>query len=311
MVKVSVFMISYKHEKFIRQAIESVVTQKTNFPFELVISDDASPDGTRAICEEYKNKYPDIINLLPAIPNIGPLPNTLRVMEACNGEYIAFCEGDDFWVSPDKLQKQVDFLDANSDYSMCFSDVKVVEEPGVVRQPDLIFEKTTYIIDDFILSPVNIIPTPSLMVRNVFERPFPKFFGEALGGDMVIQLLIADKGKAYFMNEKLAAYRNHVEGMSKSENSVRTWRDRLMKSYKSANKYFNYRHKVPFGKRFVTNARWGLMDGMAGKKGMERFRNYRKYMSDYLEYSEKFDLKEFLYLTAIFISPGMLTKIKK
>src|SRR6516164_8232942 len=121
MKTVSVFMITYNHGKYISEAIESIVSQKTNFEFELVIGEDCGPDDTRAICEQYAAKYPDIINLLPSDKNYGPMGNTIRVMYACTGKYVALCEGDDYWTDPYKLQKQVDFLEANPDFSICFA----------------------------------------------------------------------------------------------------------------------------------------------------------------------------------------------
>src|ERR1043165_6575031 len=101
--KVSVFMITYNHGPCIGQAIESIVTQKVNFDFELVIGEDKSPDNTLEVCLAYKAKYPKIINLLPSNRNYGMMGNTVRVLEACSGKYIAMCEGDDYWCDPLKL----------------------------------------------------------------------------------------------------------------------------------------------------------------------------------------------------------------
>src|ERR1700733_14979577 len=123
MKKVSVFMITYNHEKYVEQAIKSIVTQKVNFDFELVIGEDFSTDNTLAICKKYSARYPDIIKLLPSDKNHGLMGNAVRTLNACTGKYIAMCEGDDYWCDPYKLQKQVDFLETNSDYTICFSKV--------------------------------------------------------------------------------------------------------------------------------------------------------------------------------------------
>jgi glycosyltransferase involved in cell wall biosynthesis len=121
-------MITYNHEKFIAQAIESVMMQKTNFPIELIIGEDCSTDNTRAICIEYQKKYPKIIELqLPEI-NKGMTRNCIENMLAAKGKYIALCEGDDYWTDPLKLQKQVDFLEANPDYSLCCHRYKIYNE---------------------------------------------------------------------------------------------------------------------------------------------------------------------------------------
>jgi len=113
---VSVCMITYNHEPFIRQCIDGVLMQKTNFPFFLVIGEDYSTDNTRGVCEDYFHLYPQQIKLLPSDRNLGIIPNFIRTIEACDSKYIAFCEGDDYWTDPLKLQKQVDFFGRESGF---------------------------------------------------------------------------------------------------------------------------------------------------------------------------------------------------
>ena len=110
--KVSVCMISYRHAAFIAQAIESVLAQQCDFEIELVIGDDCSPDGTGAICDEFARRDPRV-RLLPRDRNLGVMANFSRTLQACRGEYVAVCEGDDYWIDPLKLAKQVAFLDAH------------------------------------------------------------------------------------------------------------------------------------------------------------------------------------------------------
>lgn len=98
--------------------------QQVNFPMEFIIAEDCSTDGTRAICEEYAKKYPDLIRLLPSEGNMGAVMNEQRAFEAARGKYIATCEGDDYWTDSLKLQKQVDFLESHPDYSVCFHRFK-------------------------------------------------------------------------------------------------------------------------------------------------------------------------------------------
>ena len=113
-MKVSVCLITYNQELFIAEAIESVLVQKTNFLFELVIGEDNSNDNTRQICETYAQKHPTIINLLPSEKNHGLKENFVRTYNTCKGAYIALLDGDDYWVDDNKLQIQSDFLDKNS-----------------------------------------------------------------------------------------------------------------------------------------------------------------------------------------------------
>ena len=119
---VSVKMLTYNHELYIGQAIQGVLQQKTNFPFELVIGEDCSTDSTREIVFDYQKKYPDIIMVITSDKNVGANKNSKRTTKACRGKYIAFCEGDDYWTDPYKLHKQVDFLEANPDYGMLHTD---------------------------------------------------------------------------------------------------------------------------------------------------------------------------------------------
>lgn len=128
---VSICCITYNHAPYIRKCLDGFLMQKVDFPFEIIIGEDCSTDNTRRICEEYADKNPDIINLLPSECNLGAVENERRVMQTAKGKYIAFCEGDDYWTDPLKLQKQVDFLESNSDYTVCFHN-RLVERDGVV-----------------------------------------------------------------------------------------------------------------------------------------------------------------------------------
>lgn len=119
---VSVFMLAYRHERFLAQAIESVVTQECDFPFELIISEDCSPDGTLEIALDYQRRYPQIIRVLTADRNVGMIANSERRITAMRGKYMASCEGDDCWNHPRKLQMQIDLMAANPGMSVCHSD---------------------------------------------------------------------------------------------------------------------------------------------------------------------------------------------
>jgi len=122
---VSVKMITYNHAPYIAQAIEGVLNQKINFPIELVIGEDCSTDGTREIVFDYQKKYPDIIRVITSDKNVGMRKNGYRTTKACRGKYIAFCEGDDYWHNPNKLQRQINFLESHSDCGMVFGDCDV------------------------------------------------------------------------------------------------------------------------------------------------------------------------------------------
>ncbi len=116
----SIVTITYNHEPFIAKTIEGVLMQQVNFPIEFIIAEDCSTDGTRRICQEYAERYPELIHLITSENNVGAVANERRAMLAAKGKYIAFCEGDDYWTDPLKLQKQVDFLEAHPEYSVTF-----------------------------------------------------------------------------------------------------------------------------------------------------------------------------------------------
>ena len=120
----SIVTITYNHEPFIAKTIEGVLMQQVKFPIELIIAEDCSTDGTRAICQRYAEEYPDLIRLITSDSNVGAIANERRAMLAARGKYIAFCEGDDYWTDPLKLQKQVDFLESHPDYSVTFHRCK-------------------------------------------------------------------------------------------------------------------------------------------------------------------------------------------
>ena len=120
---VSLLLLTYNHSEFIAQAINSILEQKVNFDYEILIGDDCSSDGTCEIVDSYAKKYPNLIKTIRSEQNVGALRNEKRLMEASQGKYIAFLEGDDYWVDQFKLQKQVDFLEANPDYGLVHGDV--------------------------------------------------------------------------------------------------------------------------------------------------------------------------------------------
>jgi glycosyltransferase involved in cell wall biosynthesis len=134
---VSVWMVTYNHERYIRESLESVVSQKTNFTFEVIIGEDCSTDGTRSILKEFEEKYPEVVKPVYHQKNVGASRNAYEFcFPRLSGKYVACIEGDDYWSDPYKLQKQVDFLENNADYSICWTKYKNLEE-GVLVIPSL------------------------------------------------------------------------------------------------------------------------------------------------------------------------------
>ena len=212
---VSVSLICYNQKNYIRQALDSALMQETTFEYEIVLSDDKSTDGTELICQEYADKYPNKIRLISREHNIGAVRNYLENYLHCTGKYVAFLEGDDFWIDRYKLQKQVDFLESNPDYVICCSNVERVDEQGNYCGTYLNVEaasiKETSTLHD--LCREDIISTPSNMLRNHLIKQIPDWMYDLKGCDWAFDLLNAQFGKIKFIFENLAAYRVTSSGI--------------------------------------------------------------------------------------------------
>ena len=211
-------MIAFQAEPFISEAIEGVLRQQADFPIELVIGDDCSGDGTRAICEAYSKRYPDLIRLLPEAPNMGIAANTARTMGSCRGKYIAVCDGDDIWTDPFKLQRQVDFLEHNPGYGVVYTDVETISHSGdCIADPEQDMIREMYLQGDVFVQ----------LLQANFINNSTAVFRRDLIGDLRIQpdrsylipdhirwLHIATCSKIQFLNYKSTAYRKHPSGLS-------------------------------------------------------------------------------------------------
>lgn len=210
-LRLSVLMITYNHEKFIEQALRSILMQKTDFPFEIVIGDDCSSDGTRAIILDFAAKYPGKFKLLLHDRNMGMMQNFFSTLKACNSKYIAICEGDDYWIDPEKLQKQVNFLENNANFSMCCHNVFAEEEDGnrsVLWQWD---EIKYFTLSN--LANGNFISTPSVVfLKTKFSVLHDKYL-EAPFGDFILHLFNARAGNICYMPDIMAVYRIHNQGV--------------------------------------------------------------------------------------------------
>ncbi|WP_321425452.1 glycosyltransferase [uncultured Bacteroides sp.] len=240
-VKVSVLMLTYNHEKYIADAIESVVKQQADFPFELVIGEDRSTDDTARICREYKEKYPDLIKLTINEENLGLQENFIRTYNQCSGEYMAICEGDDFWISKHKLQIQADFLDQHKEYSACFHRaLNYYQEDGSKSIGNGGYQKKVNTVFDIINS--NPITNVTVMFRLGLFGELPSWFSKVTSYDFAIHVLNAEHGDVYFMNKVMAVYRQHKESiwsMATSEKQILISvinRQLLIDHYKEKNK---------------------------------------------------------------------------
>jgi len=235
---VSVAMITYNHRPYIAQALDSVLAQRRDFPIEIVISDDCSPDGAASIIDEYETVHPGLFRRLDPPQNLGAVANFDQVWRACSGKYIALLEGDDWWHSPEKLAIQVAFMERHLECtisghlcqicnmsgqaSLQYGHTKQTDQPELFDAHDLIFGS-------------NSLMTPSVMCRRGVVPGLP---GWAMGmgfGDIPLFLLHAIRGRIGFINQPLSTYRVHPGGVwtSKSPSAHLTCADEGYKAMRS------------------------------------------------------------------------------
>ncbi len=220
----STFMVTYNHAPYIAQAIQGVLQQETSFPFELVIGEDCSTDGTHEIVLEYQKKHPDIIRVITSDHNIGAIKNGYRTEKVCRGKYIAYCDGDDYWHHPQKLQKQVDFLESNPDYGMVHSDfdklinrtgkiIKSINKQNNVKIPDDNFFEEL-LVENFIGACTVCARSKLIRQANIYNCGQ---YGNWMMGDRPLWMEISRHSKIGYIDESLAVHRILEESASYSK----------------------------------------------------------------------------------------------
>lgn len=217
-ILLSIAVITYNHENYIRQALDSILMQKVNFQYEIIIGEDCSPDNTRIILLEYHEKYPNRFKLILRNKNVGATKNLYDVFMNCQGKYIALLEGDDFWTSPNKLQLQVDFLEEHNEYKGVSHDFEYVNKIGECtsmsnkERSDVAKEFT---MSDFIKWEWP-IQTATLVFRNFFINNKDEDFSiiytaHDLMADRTLAMLILKKSNILIIREVMSAYRYVLE----------------------------------------------------------------------------------------------------
>ena len=249
---VSVRCTTFNHEKYIRQALDSFLMQQTDFPFEIVVHDDASTDGTQEILKEYAQKNPEKIRLILQTENqysqgrgpSGFLHPQLR------GRYVAFCEGDDYWTDPEKLQLQVDYLESHPECSLCAHQAIRVNEAGDYVRPycddpnqedyDMDFEAVLHNLSRF--------PTASMLFRTAFFREKKDSLDRFWNFDYLNKLLLAGSGRVRVLARPMAAYRMASQGswterMQKDNRKYIQHLQNAARTYEAVNEYFEGRYQ--------------------------------------------------------------------
>jgi glycosyltransferase involved in cell wall biosynthesis len=208
---VSVNIATYNHKLFIVKCIESVLMQKTNFPIEVIIHDDASTDGTSEIVREYAQKNENVVAIIQDFNlwSKGQNPTVEYGLLSSKGKYIAICDGDDFWTDEYKLQKQFDFLESNKDFSICSSNAIVVNEYNRTQTDWLGFRRKNVFLLRDLLRYGSCGATCTLFFRTEAIKNIPDWFYISKGGDWSLQILCTTIGKMKYLNESFAVYRRN------------------------------------------------------------------------------------------------------
>lgn len=317
-IKISVLCTAYNHEKYIRQCLEGFVMQKTEVPFEVIIHDDASTDGTIDIIREYEEKYPEIIKPIyqgenQYSKNVDIISKIL--LPIAEGEYIALCEGDDFWCDPYKLQKQYNAMKNNLECHMCVHTVNWISESGVMLKktwPEYIVD--TGVIDSLDFLKLGYFQTNSYFLRKkdylLYAKKSPQFVKtifESKVGDQALLLYFANLGPVYYFSDAMSCYRT---------NSIGSWTSRHNNNIKQKILHFKTMEKAL--NEFNEYSNYKFLDIIN-----ERIKKYRfwtaQYEENYLELVKKEYREMFLALSMKYkikilvgvLCPTLIKKISK
>ena len=249
-IMVSVLCLAYNHEKYVRKSLESIVNQKTNFQFEVIVHDDASTDGTADIIREFEKKYPDIVKPVYQTENQYSKHARIHIdflFPRAVGKYFAFCECDDYWTDEYKLQKQVDYMEAHPECTFCIHNaVKVDVNGNHTGFMNPVTESRILTCEEVIKGGGGLCSTNSILAPMRLARELPPYF-EILSYDMIWQMYLASCGTTYCFADEMSAYRAGVaESWSRrvSENKTKAIEHikRVNKCRRAFDEYTSYKY---------------------------------------------------------------------
>lgn len=297
---VSIICTTYNHEKYIKQALDGFVNQKTNFLFEIIVHDDASTDTTPCILKEYENKYPNLFQNIYREENWYSKGKNIWAFlfnKVAKGKYIALCEGDDYWIDPLKLQKQVDLLNSNDSASLIFTERIVQTETNYHDK----YQKTYYNKNDLLGGLILGVQTICFR-KDAISSFYDKYSNSNINGDTLIPYLCSLNGDILCLHEETAVYRKTGFGVATSRNPNENLKISL-------NHVWNFHSYFGFpSKRLLIKAQtqYILIDMKNNKcinfNGVKLFFEYNKSLVDYFYF--------FYYLVFIF-SKSFLSKMVK
>lgn len=261
-VVVSVICTTYNHERYIAETIESFIMQKTEFRYEILIHDDASTDNTAEIIKKYEKKFPEIIK--PVYQRVNQYSQGVNVHELtrqrARGKYFALCEGDDCWIDPYKLQKQINFLEKNPQYSLSVHETLIVDANTGKKVSSVKPSKysRTFSVEEVIYGGGDLFATNSMVYRKPKGNIMPQFFYDAPVGDYPLAIYLALNGRVHYINECMSIYRKGVKG-SWSQREFNNLEKRNQHSKKieimlnDINKYSGYKYAEIINRTIVKN----------------------------------------------------------
>lgn len=252
---VSICCLTYNHENFISQTIESFLSQKTSFPVEILIHDDASTDNTQKIVMQFAVKYPDLIRTIFQTENKYSKGERSffghYILPSVRGKYIALCEGDDYWIDPFKIEKQVIFLENNPDCSICFHPAQHINEKdnlkNFINRPFFKPRKFKYNIRVAILGGGGFMTTNSMVFSTKYLRNLPEYYYKAPVEDLPLMLVLASQGSIGYLEEVMSVYRMRTEGswsslMVSSKEMRRNHHRAILRMFREFNEATQFRY---------------------------------------------------------------------
>lgn len=311
-IMVSVVCTAYNHERYIRRTFDGFVMQITNFKFEIIVHDDASTDNTACIIREYEKKHPDLIRAIYQTENQNSkgISVTDIALKQSRGKYIAYCEGDDFWIDAYKLQKQFDFMEAHPEYSLCVHAAYRVSADKEELLNDYHLRPNSgnkdYTVEEIIKGGGGIFATCSYFSRAKYEENMPDFYNNAPVGDYPYEIYMALKGKVYYIDEYMASYRISAVG---------SWTERV---YSNINKRIAHFEKIADmldQVNIYTNYKYN--DAICWRKKCDRFnilllqKNLKEFKKDeYREFYLKVSLRKKIKIHIEYYCPGLFNILR-
>lgn len=284
-IKVSVTLLSYKHAKYIRQCLDSILAQKVNFRYEIIVGEDCSEDGTKEILLEYKEKYPDIFVLVLNEKNQGAARNAYNIAKLCRGQYVSGGESDDYWIDENRMQKEVDFLDTHPEYMAVFSNYVNVDHNGdhpyismLMWQVNKKYEMKDYLHYGMVLH------GNTSMVRNVLPKGGDKYekvrFTAPTMGDIILRTLIYDKGPVFCLPDVMHAHRegsaDKTSFFSNQVNKAVEYSYMYCNIVDALQEYFGGKHKL--GKLKANRTGGIILKSFVGDYKLDKTK-FREYMN--------------------------------